>query len=208
MSLAGDLLPSNATAFEKALAASDDRILEIDADIVRRVTRPDECPPDQLHILAWEYSVDEWEPTWSDLRKRGVIKASFEVHRFKGTAYALEKAISAIGQGVLVEEWFEYGGHPYRFRLVVDLDPEEVFSSTELDQIIRVALRTKNVRSLLEYVLFRRTRTSPFYVAAAVTARVTQTIGPFIADFISLRPYVYAGVSVSGQATTTLYPGA
>lgn len=81
--LAEAILPGSSTPLEKALAATDNRILAIDADVVRRVTRPDECAADQLHILAWEYSVDEWDPAWDEERKRAVIKASFEVHRHK-----------------------------------------------------------------------------------------------------------------------------
>ena len=208
MSTAADLLPLNATAFEKALAGSDDRILGFDADIVRRVTIADECPPAQLPVLAWEYSVDEWDPSWSDLRKRGVINASIEVHRFKGTAFALEKAIDATGQGVRVEEWFEYDGHPYRFRLSVDLAQDETFSAEQLQQIVRIALRVKIVRSLLEYVLFTRPTQVPFYIGVAVATRTTVTIGPDIADFIGLRPYLYVGAAMSSRSITTIYPGA
>lgn len=205
-SLAAALLPSNSTPLERAIATTDDRILTIDADVVRRVTLPDECPEDQLHILAWEYSVDEWDPSWPVARKREVIKSSYDIHRHKGTAYALDIAIGALGYGAVVEEWFEYGGHPYRFRLSIDLDDLGDFSRERTEQLIRTALRAKNVRSYLEYVRFKRTTTGSVFVGVAVHSRVTQTVGPFIPTSIEARPYLYAGAHVVVRNVTTIYP--
>ncbi|WPZ28974.1 phage tail protein I [Sulfitobacter sp. OXR-159] len=208
MSKAASLLPVNATAFEQSLAAPADRVLDIDADIVRRVTVADECPPDQLPALAWEYSVDEWSPAWSDERKRAVIRASLEVHQKKGTAFGLRVGIAAVGQDVQIEEWFEYSGQPYRFRLVIDLEPDEIFKRKDTELIARVALRSKNVRSLLEYILFRRTRTWATHVGGAIHSRLTRTIGPFVADLIVARPYAHIGAGLSAKTVTTIYPGA
>lgn len=208
MSKAVSILPGNATALERSLAAPADRALEIDADIVRRVTIVDDCPADQLPALAWEYSVDEWSPDWSDERKRAVIRASLGVHRKKGTAFALRAGIDAIGQDVQIEEWFEYGAQPYRFRLVIDLEPDEIFKRKDTELIARVALRSKNVRSLLEYILFRRTRTWTMYIGGAIQSRLTRTIGPFVADLIVARPYAHIGAGLSAKTVTTIYPGA
>ncbi|WP_421998232.1 phage tail protein I [Roseovarius confluentis] len=208
MSKAVSILPGNATALERSLAAPADRALDIDTDIVRRVTIVDDCPADQLPALAWEYSVDEWNPAWSDERKRAVIRASLGVHRKKGTAFALKAGIDAVGQDVLIEEWFEYSGNPYRFRLIIDLEPDEIFERANTDLIARVALRSKNVRSLLEYILFRRTRTWQMHIGGVIQSRLTRTIGPFVADLIVARPYAHLGAGLSAKTVTTIYPGA
>lgn len=208
MSEAVAILPGNSTPLERALATTDDRILAIDADVVRRVTRPDECPSDQLHILAWEYSVDEWDPAWDDDRKRAVIKASFEVHRHKGTAYALDQAIRALGKNARIEEWYEYGGHPYRFRITVDLQPDQVFTKADMRRLIRLALRTKNVRSYLDYVGLARSVSGTLSVGAFIRSRVTVTIDPTVTTGLTIRPYMRIGAHSTVRSITTIYPGA
>lgn len=209
MSLSAAILPARgSSAFMKARAGTDDRILDIDADLVRRVTIADVCPPDQLPILAWEYSVDEWVPAWSDAQKRNAINVSFDIHRYKGTSYAVDTAVATLGHSSVIEEWFEYGGHPYRFRVNVNLAPEQVFTQEQIDQVVRVALRTKNVRSYLEYLQFKRTTTVPLSVGAALHSRVITTIGPFLTTQITVRPYAFVAAVVTSKSIVTIYPGA
>jgi phage tail P2-like protein len=102
-----------------------------------------------LPWLAWALSVDVWSTGWSEEKKRQVIKATTEVHRHKGTPYAVEAAFKAINIRATVKEWFEYDGDPYKFKLAVDVVDEGLDAATYAI-IEEIAKKTKNVRSHLD----------------------------------------------------------
>ena len=65
--------------------------------------------------------MDWWDPSYSLEEKRRTVKDSWRVHKTLGTKAAVETAIRAIYPLTTVEEWFEYGGEPYHFRLNIDI---------------------------------------------------------------------------------------
>jgi len=200
------LLPNNATPIEVSIAEVDAlRYPALDVDVIRRVHRPDEAPASFLPILAWEYSVDEWEPGWTDAQKRQAIKVSVDIHRHKGTAWAVEQAVAVADARALVEEWFEYGGTPYYFRLTIELEPEEPWAASTANTLIRAALRSKNVRSYLEAVHLIRTRThiNP-YIGAFLQMDHIATLAPTVVELMTARPYLYVGVSVEAELAATI----
>lgn len=74
-----------------------------------------------LDILAYDFKVDWYDPNYSLEEKRRTVKSSWRVHKTLGTKAAVETAIRAIYPLTEVEEWFEYGGEPYHFRLNIDI---------------------------------------------------------------------------------------
>lgn len=201
-------VPSNSPEPIKALAAIDAaRIRAIDVDIIRRVHDPDLCPPAWLPLLAWAWSVDEWDPAWPVAIQRAVIKAAPDVHRHKGTAWAVQTAIQATGYAAALEEWFEYGGSPYRFRLTVALGPVEPWTGEAGEMLARLALRTKNVRSRLELIRLRRSTSAagPF-IGGLVRLRQVARIAPFVPGSLQSRVYLYWGVAIRAINRTQIRP--
>ncbi|WFS02772.1 phage tail protein I [Rhizobium tumorigenes] len=190
------ILPASSTELEKAVAAIDARrIGSLDTDLIKRIHDPDTCPEAFLPILAWEYSVDEWDPTWSSDVKRAAIKLSYEIHRHKGTAYAIETAITALNYGAKVQEWFEYGSSPYRFRLTITLGDDSEWLRPTADILTRTALRTKNVRSRLESIAVTRRQDAPVYVGGYVRKGRYLAVGQIpkpIHIIVSGIPYIGA----------------
>ncbi len=90
------LLPPNATASERALEGATARIDSAPVS-VSELWRPDTCPALALPWLAWALSVDVWDATWSESVKRSVIAKSIEIHRHKGTVWAVREALRAGG---------------------------------------------------------------------------------------------------------------
>ena len=74
-----------------------------------------------LDILAYDFKVDWWDADYSLEEKRRTLKDSWRVHKLLGTKATVEMAISAIYPQTTVQEWFEYGGRPYHFKLQLDL---------------------------------------------------------------------------------------
>ena len=167
-----DLLPSNVSPFMRAMEKAIGRqITPIDADAVRRAKgglRFTEAPIALLPWLAWEESVDAWNPDWTPDQKRAVIAASWEAHRLKGTPAAMAEALGGLGYELRFEEWFQYGGLPYRFRIEINIPATQTLTDDEFDAVINTAIVAKNVRSFLESVTWvRGALEGPVYVGVA-----------------------------------------
>ncbi|MCL2636974.1 MAG: phage tail protein I [Oscillospiraceae bacterium] len=114
--------------------------------------RIDELPEDILDIIAHDLSVDWYDDSHDIEIKRQVIKDSVRVHKRLGTKFAVETALSAVYPDTFVQEWFEYGGEPYMFRVIITADPSNPEKQREaLDKIHFF----KNLRSHLEEVVYR-----------------------------------------------------
>ena len=152
-----DLLPKDSTTrFEAAITDAAGRLLAIPVPI-DTIKIAQSTDARALPALGWEFSVNEWQSTWEDQRKRDVVDASPAVHRILGSVGAMRRAIAALGYTIVMQEWFEYSGSPYRFRVSFDLD-EQTMTIGDFLTVQRVALDTKNVRSFFEGFEARRTQ--------------------------------------------------
>lgn len=137
-----------AAATAEALSA---RPAEIDK--LRIYPRIDELPEELLDILAYDFKVDWWDGDYSLEEKRKTLKDSWRVHRMLGTKAAVEAAISAIYPQTKVQEWFEYGGKPYYFKLQIDATDQDISSARHRRVLERVNFY-KNLRSHLDGIRY------------------------------------------------------
>lgn len=137
-----------ATATAEALAARPAEIGKL-----RIYSRIDELPEELLDILAYDFKVDWWDGDYSLEEKRRTLKDSWRVHRMLGTKAAVEAAISAIYPQTKVEEWFEYGGKPYYFKLQIDATDQDISSARHRRVLERVNFY-KNLRSHLDGIRY------------------------------------------------------
>lgn len=101
-----------------------------------------------LDILAKDYKVDWYLYEGTLESKRAQMLSCFYVHRHLGTKKALLFALSDICPGTEVEEWFEYDGRPYYFRIILDVTEQRLSISQDIvNQIVSVV---KSARSILE----------------------------------------------------------
>lgn len=125
------------------------RVKEIqDVEIYARI---DELPSSLLDILAHDFKVDWWDANYTVEEKRRTLKESWRVHRILGTKAAVVTAISAIYPDAQVLEWWEYGGKPFHFRLLLDNEHEKIDPEKHRRVLVRVAYY-KNLRSILDGV--------------------------------------------------------
>lgn len=92
------VLPPHAGRAEKALVQPIIGSLSFEFPI-RDLWNPHTAPAQTLPWLAWALSVDDWDPDWSEERKREVIAASVELHRIKGTLRSVKLALETMGYG-------------------------------------------------------------------------------------------------------------
>lgn len=172
------LLPPNATTGERALEQATARVGDVPV-LVRAMHNPDTIPASLLPWMAWAFSVDEWSTDWSVAQKRGAIKAAYNVQRHKGTVGAVRSALSALGIGVQIIEWFadDPVAAPYTFRIAVVIDQEGA-TQQQLVPILRVVTAAKNLRSHLTGVGIEVNSQGRQVVASATVSGNNITVMP------------------------------
>lgn len=106
--LSATLLPPSATGLARAMDVLEGRLLRLPVEMITK--DPAAVDVAWLDQLAWEMSVDVWDPDWPEDVKRSVIAASVEVHRFKGTPHAIRTALAGFDVDTELLEWFEPEG--------------------------------------------------------------------------------------------------
>lgn len=110
-------------------------------------TAIDTVAEDVLDALAVNWKIDWYNTSYSIEQKRRIVKTSLEVRRLMGTVRAVKLQADAVYPGTEVEEWFDYGGDPGYFRLLVDItDTDEdhpmiAMSSEEMERRLATAKR-------------------------------------------------------------------
>lgn len=107
------ILPPNSAPVERAIEAGV-ATGKPDLAPISVLMDPETIAPELLVYLAWSLSVDEWDATWSDERKREVVKTALSLHRIKGTVKGVKDTLSALGypnaQIVEGDITFQYDG--------------------------------------------------------------------------------------------------
>ena len=181
-------------------------------------TRIDELDEALLDILAKDFSVGWYLYDGTVEAKRAQIKSCFYVHRRLGTKSAMVTALSDLCPGSDVDEWFDYGGEPYHFRVLLDVTEQR----TPIDQsVVETYINLfKSLRSVLEndeiiyrsrnsvvvgvsgaYVFFSA-RLCGTFPEAAVQGRIQQDVIAVSADGNS----VGYSVPATGEIETGTFP--
>jgi phage tail P2-like protein len=147
-----DLLPSNATEQERAVAAVMSLIGSPDP-LVREVWSPELCPRNVLPWLAWSLSVDQWDPDWTDAQKRTSIRNAISVQKIKGTIGAVRLALSSVGMVAQVVEWHlkQPPGDPFTYRLLLEAGANAA-TLEAIETAVAIVDQTKSLRSHLELI--------------------------------------------------------
>jgi phage tail P2-like protein len=95
------LLPPNSTALELAGERAAAARYPLPAHLVSDVWSPDACPEHLLGFLAWGLSIDLWDETWPETKKRQVCRKAFELHRLKCTVAGIRAHVELTGAKLL-----------------------------------------------------------------------------------------------------------
>ena len=153
-----DILPESLQGDPQVRAACeaiDAELAEIYRDIPQVAFWPDLANQTSplLDVLMWEYHVDWTQDIMygtplTDQQKREAIDKSILWHQKKGTKWAVQEILRTAFPTANVVEWYQYGGRPYYFRVVVN---EDVAGNPALyERMVRAIMATKNVRSWLD----------------------------------------------------------
>lgn len=132
-----------------ALSKAIERAFQYVADRVEEglaiLQDPDKMPEWRLDELAEDYNI-LYDYNADIEVKRDWVKNAIPYYRIYGTPEAIVQYLTGYFNEVELEEWFEYGGDPFYFRLTVDgtWTPENEAWATKAIE------RAKNVRSVLD----------------------------------------------------------
>lgn len=136
------MLPPTATPLAKALDILEERLFGLPVEMISK--DPATADVGLLDHLAWEHSVDVWDMDWPEGVKRDVIAIAAEVHRHKGTPFAIKRALEAFDVRTELLEWFDdpNGEGPGTFKVTAYAgralySDEEVFINAKMVYAIR-----------------------------------------------------------------------
>ncbi|EXU76020.1 phage tail protein I [Erwinia mallotivora] len=131
------LLPPGSSALERRLAQACSGISDLNVPL-RDLWNPATCPVSFLPYLAWAFSVDRWDESWSESIKRQVVRDAFYIHQHKGTVSAIRRVVEPFGFLIRVIEWWNTGDVPGTFRLDIGVQEQGITEETyhELERLI------------------------------------------------------------------------
>ena len=133
----------------------DDTLLSFDKTIAEVLIYPaiDMLGSELINTLAIQMHCDFYDDTLPLAVRRNLVKNSIAWHRIKGTPAAVEQMIQTVYQTGVVEEWFDYGGEPFFFK--VNLGDSQI-TTKKIKNLIKMINASKNVRSWLEVLRFSK----------------------------------------------------
>ena len=170
------LMAIGSSLLEQRAAAACASISDLSVPL-RNLWNPWKCPVKFLPYLAWAFSVDRWEETWSEMVKRQAVSDAFWIHQRKGTVAAVRRVIETLGYSMTLQEWWEVADPAGTFRLEIDLNDIGITESMikELERIIGDAKPvSRHISQLTLSVSIQGTA----YIGAAMTDGEVITVFP------------------------------
>lgn len=156
----------------------DDKLHELNmlSELVSIYPRIDELSSALIDALAIQFHVDFYDTSLPLDKRRALVKNSIRWHMRKGTAGVVQEVVQTVFDSGVVNEWFEYGGQPYHFK--VDLLSAPEITPENIDLIVKCINTVKNVRSWLDGLGFRRNCTGITHYGIALHMHKKYSIGP------------------------------
>lgn len=119
------------------------------------LARVDYLAEEVLDQLAYELHIEWYDSTASIAVKKALIKNSDRVHMHLGTPYAVTQVINDYLNHGTLQEWFEYGGDPYHFRVLTTA--EDIADPVLITKLTKAVNYSKNARSYFDGFVLSRT---------------------------------------------------
>jgi len=119
--------------------------------IIPRLVRKEIVDHTLLDLLAWGFNTPT--PFYRvDLpieKKQDLISKTLDWYTRKGTPAMIEEIATIVFDECEIQEWFEYGGLPYRFRITT---AETVEDMAAIGELVRAIYLVKNTRSFIDTI--------------------------------------------------------
>ena len=157
---------------------------------------------DQFHVQGLE----GWLFTTNEQEKRELIKQAIELHKYKGTPWAVRRVLEILSLPGTIAEWFEYGGKAYFFKVKIELINQGMDENL-FNTLVALIHEYKNVRSKLEALIVWIINQSaiPVIGCALFGGEITTTLPFQILEAEQDKP-IYFGTGQWSLEITSIYP--
>ncbi|MFM1655661.1 phage tail protein I [Brevibacillus sp. B_LB10_24] len=183
-----NLLTPNLLADEniRNAASSIDAELQAIASAAERLpflANLDSLDEQWLDELLWQFHAEGIEFAETPEEKRELIRNSIEIHRTKGTRYALERILEILSMEGVIEEWWEFDGDPFTFRIDVNIKSDRVITDEKLNLLEKLVNGFKNTRSHLTKIGSNLTTKGTIEYSLAGEALVLESLPRYCGAF-------------------------
>jgi len=202
-----ELTPSSIKDLQYLVDTFDTSFEEIQNQIINALILPriDQITDENLlDLLAWQLHIEGYEIATTIEQKISMIKNAFLLHKYKGTPYAIKQVFASLGITAELQEWFQYGGNPYMFKILLDTVISDEETYIKLANLIN---EYKNVRSWLDSIGVHREYTNDVYIGSALDDGKYYTVQTHLPDVNvnAINTYIGTANMVSSQYKITTH---
>ena len=198
------LLPPNATPLERTLVTTG--LKRHAPEVIAQLWNPATCPAQLLPWLAWAFSLDEWDPAWTEPQQRDMVRSAIQLHRKKGTRWAVRHALLRSGlEGINITER-PAGAHWAEFDVDIAV-VDRPLTEEAMQRAIALIDAYKPVRCTLRTLRTSLQTQGGLGVAMQQLGGDTTVVYPIEPDDITPEA-VRSGMSIAALdgVTTNIYP--
>lgn len=166
--------------------------IRTEVDSIMDFTNYDNMPEFLLDFLAFQKHVDFYDVGLSVEIKREILKNNTKLHKLKGTKQAVVDAATTVFGKTKIEEWFEYDGDPFFFKVHVDVS-EQGASQGNLEKLEQLINGYKNTRSWIEKIDITLLSKNTLYIGTRVLSGETIKVYPWTPQDISSTAKLHVG---------------
>ena len=157
---------------------------------------------EQVHVQGlegWLFTTDERE-------KRELIKQAIELHKYKGTIWAVRRVLEILSLPGTISEWFEYGGKAYFFKVDIEL-VDKGMDENLFNNLVELIHEYKNTRSKLEALIVWIINQSAIpVIGCALYGGELTSVLPFQIREVQQNTSIYYGTGQWSLEITSIYP--
>ena len=174
---------------------------------IRQLWNHRTCPLHLLPWLAWAWSVDEWDPAWTEGQQRAMVGASIRLHKKKGTVWAVREALLRSGlESVRVIEKPVDAEHWSHFDVDIAV-VDRPLTQGAIQRAHALIEENKAQRSVLRTLRTSMQSRGGMYFAVQLLCGTQTTVYPLQAKDITPEPVaMHMAFGTHGANTTTVYP--
>lgn len=131
---------------------------------------------EMLNSLCLELNIPCFHENDNAEIKRKLIKEAFLWHSMSGTPAALLKYFKMININAEIQEWYEYQGLPYHFRIIGNANENQEITDETIQDVEKQVNRLKNARSLLDETVIIKPESLSFKSGEAIGVAVLPEI--------------------------------
>lgn len=168
----------------------------------------DQVDASALPALAEQFHVqglEGWLFTTDEREKRELIKQAIELHKYKGTIWAVRRVLEILSLPGTISEWFEYG-EGLIFKVDIAL-VDKGLDENLFNDLVELIHEYKNTRSKLEALIVWIINQSAIpVIGCALYGGELTTVLPFQIREVQHNTSIYYGTGQWSLEITSIYP--